>query len=64
MHASAMEGMYTAISINVLGKRRQAYATRPKGSMGRTTETMARPSQNMYHICFCFLSLKRVNTPS
>ena len=35
MHTSAMEGMYTAISINVLGKRRQVYATRPKGSMGR-----------------------------
>ena len=25
----------TAILINVVGKRRQAYATRPKGSMGR-----------------------------
>ena len=27
--------LYTAISINVVGKRRQAYATRPKGSMPR-----------------------------
>ena len=26
---------YTAISINVVGKRRQAYTTRPKRSMGR-----------------------------
>ena len=31
---------YTAISINVVGKRRQAYATRPKGNIGRNRNSI------------------------
>ena len=52
----------TAISINVVGKRHQAYATRPKGSMGRNVNSivgwLAMASESMK---VCLRVLKKGN---